>query len=71
MSTVAEKHKARQLVNELQRDLPIRQIHVTAPALRQVRKARPISPLRIVVAECALLLERRVLLVIERPVLTP
>ena len=71
MRTVAEEDKTRQLVDELQRDLPLNEIHVTDPALRQSREARPVRPLGILVAECALLLQRRVLLVIERPVLAP
>jgi len=58
-------------VDELQRDLPLNEIDVTALALRQSRKARPVRPLGILVAEYALLLKRRVFLVIERPVLAP
>jgi hypothetical protein len=69
MRTVAEEDKARQFVDELQRDLPLSEIHVTTLALHQSRKAGAIRPLGILVAECALLLQGRVLLVIERPVL--
>ena len=71
MRTVAEEDKAPQLMDQLQRNFPLRQIHVTALALRQSRKARPLRPLGILVAECALQLQWRVLLVIERPVLAP
>jgi hypothetical protein len=68
---VTEKDKARQLVDQLQWDLPFSKILVTTLALCQSRKARPIRALGILVAECTLLLQRRVLLVIERPVLAP
>jgi hypothetical protein len=71
MRTVAEEDKTRQLVDQLQRDLPLSKVDVTALALRQSREARPIRPLGILVAECTLLLQRRVLLVIERPVFAP
>jgi hypothetical protein len=69
--TVAEEDEARQFVNELQRDLPLIEIGMAGLTLRQSREARSIRPLRIRVAEGALLLQRRVLLVIERPVFTP
>jgi hypothetical protein len=71
MRTVAEEDKARQLVDQLQRDPPLSKIDVTALALRPSGKARPIRPLGILVAEGTLLLQRRVLLVIERPILAP
>ena len=71
MGTVAEEDKPRQLVNHLQRYLPLDEVHVTGLTLRRSREARPIRPLRIHVAEGAFLLQRRVPLVIERPVLTP
>jgi len=71
MRTVAEEDKPRQLVNHLQRYLPLGKLQMTALALRQRREARPITAFGILVAECALLLQRRVLLVIERPVFTP
>jgi hypothetical protein len=71
MRSVAEEDKARQLVDQLQRDLPLGEIRVAGLTLRQSRKARPIRLLRIHVAEGALLLQRRVLLMIERAVLTP
>jgi len=71
MRSVAEEDKARQFVDQLQRDLPVGEVHVAGLTLRQSRKTRPIRPLRIHVAEGALLLQRRVLLMIERPVLTP
>ena len=69
--TVAEEHKARQLMDELHWDLPLREIRVAGLALRQSRKARPIRALCVLVAQGAFLLQRRVLLVIERPVLRP
>jgi hypothetical protein len=68
---VTEEDKARQLVDQLQWDLPVGEICVAGLTLRQSRKARPIRPLRIHVAECTLLLQRRVLLVIEGPGVTP
>ena len=71
MRAVAEEDKARQLVNQLHRDLPVGEICVAGLALRQSRKTRPIRPLRIDVAEGALLPQRRVLLMVEWPILTP
>ena len=71
MRTVAEEHKARQLMDKLHRDFPVSKIHVTGLALCQGRKARPIRPSRVLVAQGAFVLQRRVLLVIERPVLRP
>jgi len=71
MRTVAEEHKARQLMDELHWDLPLREIRVAGLALRQSRKACPIRALCVLVAQGAFLLQRRVLLVIERPVLRP
>jgi hypothetical protein len=71
MRTVAEEDKSRQLVDQLQRDLPLSEIRMACLTLRQSREAGPIGPLRIHVADGALLLQRRVLLVIERPVFTP
>ena len=71
MRTVAEEDKSRQFVDQLERDLPLDEVHVTGLTLRRSREARPIRPLRIHVAEGAFLLQRRVPLVIERPVLTP
>ena len=68
MGTVAEEDKSGQFVDELERDLPLGEIRVTGLTLRQHREARPIRPLGILVAEGTLLLQRRVLLVIERPV---
>jgi hypothetical protein len=66
---VVEEDKVRQLMDELQRDLPITEVQVTALTLRQSRKARPIRPLRVLVAECALQFQRRMLLMIQWPVL--
>jgi hypothetical protein len=71
MRAVTEEDKARQLVDQLQRDLSVSEICVAGLTLRQSRKTRPIRTLRIHVTEGALLLQRRVLLVIERPVFTP
>ena len=71
MRTVAEEDKAGQFVDQLERDLPISEVHVTGLTLRQHREARPIRPLGILVAEGTLLLQRRVLLVIEGPGVTP
>ena len=71
MRTVAEEDKSRQFVDQLERDLPLGEIRVAGLALRQSREAGPICALGILVAEGTLLLQRRVLLVIERPVLTP
>jgi len=71
MRTVAEEDKAGQFMDQLQRDLSLGEVHVTGLTLRQNREARPIRLLRIHVAEGAFLLQGRVLLVIERPVLTP
>ena len=70
MCAMAEEDKAGQLMDQLERDLALVEVHVTGLTLRQNREARPIRPLRIHVAEGAFLLQRRVLLVIERPVLT-
>src|SRR5713226_1797324 len=42
MRTVAEEDEARQLMDELQRNLALRQIHVTALAPRQSWKARSV-----------------------------
>ena len=70
MRAVTEEDKAGQLMDQLERDLALGEVHVTGLTLRQNREARPIRPLRIHVAEGAFLLQRRVLLVIERPVLT-
>jgi hypothetical protein len=66
MRPVAEEHKIRQLVDELHRDFSVGQIRVTDLALRQGRKAGPIGTLGILVTECALLLQGRVLLMVER-----
>jgi hypothetical protein len=71
MRSVAEEDKARQLVDQLQRNLPLGEFRVAGSTLRQSGEARPIRALRIHVAECTLLFQRRVLLVIERPVFTP
>jgi hypothetical protein len=71
MRAVTEEDKARQLVDQLQRDLSVSEICVAGLTLRQSRKTRPIRTLRIHVTEGALLLQRRVLLVIERPVVPP
>jgi len=71
MRAVTEEDKARQFVDQLQRDLPVGEIRVAGLTLRQSRKTRPIRPFRVLVAEGALQLQRRVFLVIERPVLRP
>ena len=71
MCAMAEEDKARQLMDELPRDLPLSHVRVAALALRQSGKTRSIRPLDIRVAERALQRQRRVLLVIERPVLRP
>ena len=62
--TVAEGDKVRHLMDELQRDLPISEIQVTAFTLRRSRKAGPIRPIRVLVAEYALQLQRCMLLMI-------
>ncbi len=71
MGTVAEEDKAGQFVDQLERDLPLGEVQVTGFTLRQRRKAGPISALGILVAEGTLLIQRRVLLVIEGPCVTP
>jgi hypothetical protein len=71
VGTVAEEDKAGQFVDELERDLPLGEIRVAGLTLRQRREAGPITALGILVAECTLLLQRRVLLVIEGPGVTP
>ena len=71
MRTMAEEDKSGQFVDELERDLPVGEIRVAGLTLRQHREARPITALGLLVAECTLLLQRRVLLVIERPVVAP
>jgi hypothetical protein len=71
MRRVAEKDEVRQLVDELQRDFPLGEVGVAGPALRERRKAGTFRALGILVAECALLLQRRVLLMVERARLAP
>ena len=58
-------------MDQLQRDLALGEIRVAGLALRQSREAGTITALGILVAKGTLLLQRRVLLVIERPVLRP
>src|SRR5436305_43878 len=54
VSTVAEEDEAGQLMNQLQRDLPLREIHVACLTLRQGGEARPVRPRGVAVARYAL-----------------
>lgn len=70
MRAVAEEDKIRQLMKDLEWYLPLSQIDVTTLTLRKRWKARAIGRLAFPMARRTLQLQRRMLLVIERPVLT-
>ena len=69
MGAVAEKYKVRQLMDHLHRDRPLGQIDMTSLALFQRREARPVRLRGILMTRVAAQLQRRVFLVIKRPVL--
>ena len=71
MRGMAEEHEIGELVDELQRDLPLGEVGVAGLALRERRKAGTLRALGVLMAECALLLQRRVLLMVERARLAP